>query len=329
MTNDILFKVLEGAHGNIGLITLNRPNALNAINLDMTLALIQQLKDWSTDKTIVAVLIKGEGRAFCAGGDLKQLHAIGSENPTLAGQFFKYEYRLNEAISTLKKPYIAWCHGITMGGGVGVGFHASHVIITPSTLFAMPETQIGFFPDVGARYLLHRCPGEIGMYLALTGNSLRADDILYCKLAGTQLPDDSLDLFLNTCLSTFTHDNQGAVLDAYFNQHHLPEKTAPLATVQNEINSLFGHPTLEEIFDALQASNTPFAQACLKRLNDNSPSSLHLVFDLMHYTRNDTLHDILQGDLAAALARVHHPDVYEGIRAQVIDKDKTPHWQAL
>ena len=169
MTDDIVFERKQ----QIGLITLKRPQALNALTLPMIKALQQQLLQWEGDKSIHAVVIQADvGKAFCAGGDVRWLYESGlAKNPEQM-QFFWHEYRLNHTIHQFKKPYIALMNGITMGGGVGISLHGSHPVATENFVFAMPETGIGFFPDIGASYLLARCPGQTGIYLGLTGNNL-------------------------------------------------------------------------------------------------------------------------------------------------------------
>lgn len=324
---DILFETLKGKAGHLGIITLNRPTQLNAITLDMTCVLEKRLAVWAADDTLLAVLIRGKGRAFCAGGDLRQLYDASLSHQSNAADFFVHEYGFNLEIANFAKPYIAWCHGITMGGGVGLGFHGSHILATPSTQFAMPETQIGFFPDVGARYLLHQCPGKIGVYLALTGARLQAEDLHYCGLVNSVQPETGCDALIENCLQHLSCDTEKN--RTWLNQTlTTPRPThSRLALLQNEIDVLFNHKTLSDIIQTVKQSQTEFARETLALLEHASPSSLHLTFDLMKDSENFSLAHILKQDLTAAKARITHPDLLEGIRAQVIDKDKSPHWQ--
>lgn len=173
--------------GRAGLVTLNRPKALNAVNHAMVRALAKALDAWEADPGVALVVIKGEGRAFSAGGDLLDIYQAGREGKPRV-DFFADEYRLNARIRRFAKPFVALIDGIVMGGGVGVSFHGSHRVVTENAQFAMPEVGIGFFPDVGGSYLLPRLKGSFGMYLALTGNRIRHGDLLWCGLATHAVP---------------------------------------------------------------------------------------------------------------------------------------------
>jgi enoyl-CoA hydratase/carnithine racemase len=185
MTSDVQFS----QNHHLGMILLSRPQALNALSLEMIQSIHQQLVLWQTDRLIQAVVIQGAGdKAFCAGGDVRWLYDTGRHHVQEAMQFFSHEYELNQLIAAYPKPYIALLDGMTMGGGVGVSLHGSHPIASERFKFAMPETTIGFFPDVGASHLLSRCPGAIGEYLGLTGNRLGADDAYFCHLVKAIVP---------------------------------------------------------------------------------------------------------------------------------------------
>jgi len=180
-TTDVLFDEV----GVLGIITLNRPHALNALTLEMTICIHQQLNEWALNKNIKAVIIKSvEGRAFCAGGDIRQIYEQHKLSASLPKKdFFWHEYKLNHCIYHYPKPYIALMNGITMGGGAGISVHGSHRVVTENFVFAMPETGIGFFPDIGATFFLSRCPDETGIFLGLTGTRINAGDVLTLKLA--------------------------------------------------------------------------------------------------------------------------------------------------
>lgn len=192
MTENVLFNRLNGEQGDVGEIYLNRPNALNALTLDMCQAIHHQLLAWQADTTIKAVIIRGNGRAFCAGGDLKSLY-YNKEDIGHSLEFFRAEYRLNLAIHHFPKPYIAFLDGITMGGGAGISLHGSHRVATEHFEFAMPETGIGFFPDVGSGYFLNKCPGKSGYYLGLSGEKINAPDAMMLSLIGYYVPSDQIN----------------------------------------------------------------------------------------------------------------------------------------
>jgi len=182
---DVLFEM----RGAVGLITLNRPSALNALTRDMCLRMSEQLRQWARDEKISLVVVRGAGdRAFCAGGDIKALYESGKAGTRYVTDFYADEYRLNTLIKEYSKPYVALIDGITMGGGVGVSVHGSHRVAGDKTVFAMPETGIGLFPDVGGSYFLPRLPGALGMYLALTGARLKTADALYAGIATHYVP---------------------------------------------------------------------------------------------------------------------------------------------
>ena len=189
MDQEILFDV----QGGVGFITLNRPKALNALTTEMCAALDEKLQQWQSDEVIQAVVIEGAGdRAFCAGGDVRTLAEKGPENAAEAKRFFKVEYHMNARLFHFDKPVISLLDGVTMGGGVGVSVHGSHRIVTEKTLFAMPESAIGLFPDVGGGYFMPRLPGRLGLYLGLTGARLKGADILYAGVGTNYVQSDNL-----------------------------------------------------------------------------------------------------------------------------------------
>jgi enoyl-CoA hydratase len=182
--SEILFEKMPGQVGALGLITLNRPQALNALSHEMIIKMYQQLIHWKEDAEVKAIVIQGAGeKAFCAGGDIRKVYDAKNDEALTMKQFFWDEYRLNSLIHHYSKPYIALLNGITMGGGVGVSLHGSHRVATEKFLFAMPETGIGFFPDIGGSYFLSRCKGRMGIYLGLTGARIKAADALYLNIA--------------------------------------------------------------------------------------------------------------------------------------------------
>ncbi|MBY0545399.1 MAG: enoyl-CoA hydratase/isomerase family protein, partial [Gammaproteobacteria bacterium] len=261
MTIDaVLFETLEGKGGAIGLITLNRPNALNALNWEMCKAIQENLRLWEKEPHIKAVVIRGAGdKAFCAGGDVRHVYALGREqhyDDIMA--FFHDEYALNYQISRYSKPYIAFMDGITMGGGAGLSVHAKFRIGTERLVMAMPETGIGFFPDIGATYFLPRCPYEIGTYLGLSGDKIDAADALYAQLIDYFIPsfhlDDVLDALLKIDFDYEAFDKVGLLLD------HFAVKTESSSLYQHReiIQACFSHDTIEAILLALKTQKNPW-----------------------------------------------------------------------
>jgi enoyl-CoA hydratase/carnithine racemase len=315
--------------GGLMVVTLNRPRALNALSLAMCRTLARGLASWQADPTIHAVLIKGEGeRAFCAGGDIRALHAILiDEGIAAAVGFYAVEYPMNAQLHHFSKPYVALLDGITMGGGVGVSVHGSHRVATERTLFAMPETGIGFFPDVGATYVLPRLSGALGMYLGLTGARLRAADCLFAGLATHHVPAERLAALEDALATTdLAHDARAAV-DRVLADFHADPGSGELPALQADIDRSFGQPRLEAVLDALSAVSSAWGPAQLDELGRKSPTSLAVTFRQLQNGR--TL------DFAAAMRleyRLVHRfmaghDFREGVRALIIDKDNLPCWR--
>ena len=314
--DQILFEFRGGA----GRIMLNRPQALNALTHGMILALDAKLADWATDDAVDRVVIEGAGtRAFCAGGDIRDLYAVmGRGDAAFVETFYRDEYRLNHRIHTYPKPYVALIDGVVMGGGVGVSIHGSHRVVTENALFAMPETGIGFFPDVGGAWFLPRMPGEIGMYLGLTGTRLGPADALYCGVATHYVPAENL---------TETLDELDELVSGVADLG-----PAPLAEHRAAIDRCFSGDSIEAIIEALEAEameteDGDWAAETLAVMAAKSPTSQKVAFRQMR--RGAGL------DFAAAMALEFRlsqrfcagADFREGIRAAVIDKDRDPTWR--
>ncbi len=245
MSDGILFETLDG----VARVVLNRPDALNALTLEMALALDARLRDWQGDPSVRCVLIRGQGsRAFCAGGDIRRLYD--ERDGDYPRQFYRAEYRLNARLHRFAKPYIAFLDGIVMGGGVGVSVHGSHRVATEHTMFAMPETGIGLFPDVGGSYFLSRCPGALGMYLGLTGARLGAADAIYCGIAQNFMASRDWDALRDT--------------DNIVGQ---PIEPPNLAAHRALIDRCFAKPSVEEIL-ACACSREEF----IRRRNGGDPA---------------------------------------------------------
>lgn len=323
MTADILFSQQR----HVGLITLNRPQALNALTLSMIKAMQHQLLQWEKDRTIHAIVIQAEaGKAFCAGGDVRWLYEAGRKKDPEQMQFFWHEYRLNHFIHQLNKPYIALMDGITMGGGVGVALHGSHPVASERFVFAMPETGIGFFPDIGASYLLSRCPGSLGTYLALTGNRLHAADAQAAHLVKQVVPSehfpDLLKALLDADLSESAHQRVDECISRFGRLGHAEtERHAP------EINHCFRYNHVEAILDSLREMDSEWTNAMALSLLEKAPLSLKVTLEQIHKAKSLSMADCIKMDYCLVSHFMKENDFYEGVRALLIDKDKTPKWQ--
>ncbi|KPP65541.1 hypothetical protein Z043_116036 [Scleropages formosus] len=282
---------------NAGVITLNRPKALNALNLSMIRHIYPQLKKWEKDPETDLVVIKGAGgKAFCAGGDIRAVTDAGKTGDSLAQDFFREEYILNNAIGTFKKPYVALIEGITMGGGVGLSVHGRFRVATEKTLFAMPETAIGLFPDVGGGYFLPRLQGKLGLFLALTGFRLKGRDVQRAGVATHFVESQKISALEEDLvnLKSPSFDDVGAVLDSYQNQSSLDqEKPFALAQHTDAINRLFEASSVEGIQENLKQDGSAFAQKQAETLAKMSPASLKITFRQLQAGATMSLQDVL------------------------------------
>lgn len=324
---DILFNTLPGEKGQIGEIVLNRPKALNALTLEMCVDLQNQLKKWENDSAIKAVVIRGEGdRAFCAGGDIRAIYQNGLDQAEKSHAFFKAEYAMNKTIFHYKKPYIALMHGITMGGGVGISVHGSFRVASKNFLLAMPETGIGFFPDIGAGYFLTRCPYYIGRYLGLTGTAIHRDDALALGLV-THCIDDTAwpDLIKLLCET----DLPSCDAVARLLMQHVTSLGGSAVLIEQKklIETCFSANTVEEIMARLKQSNDPFAHKTLETLQKKSPLSLKVTLEQLKRAASLSYDEVNAMEYKIACQFAKTPDFHEGVRAAVIDKDQRPVWQ--
>jgi enoyl-CoA hydratase len=312
--------VVTSRDGRVGRILLNRPRALNALDLPMLHACAAILETWRNDPHVDAVVIEGAGdRAFCAGGDIIALRdAQTSGNRPAADEFFRVEYDLNLAIDTYPKPYIALIDGICMGGGIGMSVHAPYRVATEHAAFAMPETAIGFFPDIGATCLLPRLPGELGTYLGLTGLRVTGADAVHAGFATHFTPRARL-----ADLSAALAQNGPAALAA-FNQTLPPFS---LADHRAAIDHCFSALTVAEIVHRLEAIGGDWTQPALKTLRQVSPTALHFTLRALRRGRDLTLKQALDAEFALTRTTMAYPDFAEGVRAMVVDKDRKPAWQ--
>lgn len=319
--------VLVEKTGVLGRIRLNRPKAINALTLEMIRAIQAALTQFEADDTVSAVLITGEGeRGLCAGGDIRALYDHGRDGSGFGETFFREEYRLNAHIAAYTKPYIAIMDGITMGGGVGVSAHGAVRIVTERTRMAMPETGIGFFPDVGGTWLLSRAPGEIGTFIGLTGDGIGGRDALYAGFADFLVNSENLPALIEN-LSILPAQADVEAVRSVVSGSSL-EVTPPLAAHRTDIDISFGFDTAEEIIAALQDLGTEFATKTLGVLAQKSPTSVKVTLRLLRLARRDkTLKDSLEREFAAAHSVLASDEFYEGVRAAVVDKDRNPKWR--
>jgi enoyl-CoA hydratase len=320
---DILFE----RRGTAGLVTLNRPNALNAVTGAMVRALDQQLAEWEADPAVTrVVLTAADGRAFSAGGDLRALYDLGRAGRyEEALNFFREEYALNTRIKRFRKPYVALIDGIVMGGGVGISVHGSHRVAGDKFVFAMPEVSIGFFPDVGGTWFLPRLPGELGTYCALTGERLVAGDAVAAGIATHRIDSGRFpDLLEALC---------GAVpVDAILAAFAQPAGEGLVMARRAAIDRLFARDRLEDILAALDAptahgTDAAFASAAAALMRTKSPTSLKIALAQMRRGRALDFAACMRTEFRIVSRVVHGHDVYEGIRAVIIDKDQKPRWQ--
>ncbi|XP_026461730.1 3-hydroxyisobutyryl-CoA hydrolase, mitochondrial-like [Ctenocephalides felis] len=308
---------------DVGVITLNRPKALNALNLSMVRQLLPVLKEWEREKALVIIRGAGE-KAFCAGGDVIAVVESGKAGDDLGAQFFRTEYTINCLIGNYQKPYVALIDGITMGGGVGLSVHGKYRVATDRTLFAMPETAIGLFPDVGGSYFLPRLQGKLGLYLGLTGHRLKGSDVYKAGIATHYCDSGSmndLQLDLTECRSSEDVDK---CLDKYQINDGIPFELEP---VLERINKCFTAPTVEDIIRKLEDDNSEWANNTLKAIKKMSPTSLKLTFaQLQRGSEMKSLAECLQMEYTIAVHSLQNPDFHEGVRARLIDKDNKPVW---
>ena len=315
-------EVLFERQGRAGVITLNRPKALNALTLSMVDAMTAQLKAWRDDRDVEMIIVRGAGeKAFCAGGDIRALYDSGKAGTPYVIDFYAREYRLNTLIKRYPKPYVALINGIVMGGGVGVSVHGSVRVCGEGTMFAMPETGIGLFPDVGGTYFLPRCPGETGMYLALTGARLDVTDARYAGIATHVVPQAQHASLLDALCNT------ADPLEKVLARHAVIAQDKPkLEGLRTAIDAHFAAPSLEALFASLSAGSTLFEEQALKTLKTKSPTSLKVAFRQVREGARLGFEDCMRLEFRLTNRFMRAADFYEGVRAVIIDKDNAPRW---
>ena len=323
-SDDLLFE----RRGAAGLVTLNRPHALNAVSLAMVRELTRQLAEWETDPTVTRVIVASrDPRAFSAGGDVRALYDLGRAGLFYeALGYFREEYALNTHIKSYRKPYVALIDGIVMGGGVGISVHGSHRVAGDKFAFAMPEVGIGFFPDVGATWFLPRLPGRLGTYCALTGERLDGADAVVAGIATHRVPSARFpNLIESLCDADPVEESLAACAQS-------PARGAAAAR-RNAITAWFEADQVEEILGALDAEgamqgpNAAFAAETATLMRTKSPTSLKLALAQMRRGATLDFAECMRTEFRIVSRVVRGHDFYEGVRAVIIDKDQAPHWQ--
>ena len=318
-------------NGCVGHAKLNRPKALNSLNVSMLSKLSEEFRRWEADDSVSLYLLSGNGgRAFCAGGDVRSLAKAATENDhAFLVEFFQTEFSVDHQLATLKKPLVALADGIWMGGGVGISAHAPVRVVTEKTVFAMPETGIGFFPDVGVTHVLSRM-GNIGRFLALTGLTLRGHDVLLAGLATHFVPSDQMEALTKDLESVSAADSMSSVLEKY----HADEVSSPggeptyMRRHESDIEHLFAGDTLQAVLSGMEekSSSNEFARDVLAVLKSRCPLSMAVTWEQLQRNKDLSLHEVLASDYRLALRTIVHSEFREGIRAALVDKDKNPQW---
>ncbi|KAF0844791.1 enoyl-CoA hydratase/isomerase family protein [Nocardia caishijiensis] len=318
-------EVLITVEDGLGRITLNRPKAINALNHAMVLAITDALRAWAVDDTVRAVVVTGAGeRGLCAGGDIVAIHAdaktgnAGPDSPT--GVFWRDEYILNALIGRYAKPYVVIMDGIVMGGGVGLSGHGSHRVVTERSRIGMPEVGIGFVPDVGGTHLLSRAPGELGTHVALTTARMTAGDAVATGFADHYVPSAAVPALLDSLRTATVDDAIAAVAEQ--------APPSELLAQRHWIDACYSADTVEEIAARLQSADAPEATKALDDLLAKSPVALKVTLRALRAARDvPSLESVLKQEYRVSVAALGSHDLVEGIRAQVVDKDRNPQWK--
>ncbi len=316
---EVLFEV----RGRAGIVTLNRPKALNALTLAMVRELHPKLAAWATDEAIDRVVVRAAGeKAFCAGGDIRQLHDWGRARDGRAGDFYREEYRLNAYIKRYPKPYVALIDGIVMGGGVGVSVHGSHRVAGARTVFAMPETGIGLFPDVGGTYFLPRLPGSLGTYLALTGARLGRADAAWSGVATMPAQSEAFETILEALCAPGDTD---ALLAPFV----APEEASAVLPLMHAIDRCFSAGSVEEVLERLHretGDHADWAQKTIATMRTKSPVSQKIALRQMQVGAGSSFEDCMRIEYRIVARVLAGHEFFEGVRALIIDKDNQPRW---
>ena len=309
--------------GRAGRITLTRPKALNALSYDMCMAIDAALRNWREDDDVDLIVLDAEGeKAFCAGGDIAELYDTGTRGDYAYGQkFWRDEYRLNAMIFEYPKPVVSFLQGFTMGGGVGIGCHGSHRVVGESTKIAMPECSIGLVPDVGGSLMLSLAPGRLGEYLGITRARMGPGDAIHAGFADHYIPQAQWPDLIQMLEAS---GNAELLAD-----HAEPPSDGDLARTQTEIDQYFGGESLGDVLTDLRNGDTEFSGNALDAIQRNSPLSTACTIEILHRLRTPslTIRKALELEYRFTFRSMEHGDFLEGIRAQIIDKDRNPKWQ--
>jgi enoyl-CoA hydratase len=331
-------EIVLGRDGGVATLTINRPKALNALTLDNYRRFDPALRSWATDPAVHAVIVRGAGdRAFCAGGDVRAVYEAGrgiSGDAELTAVFFREEYELIHRIHTFPKPYIAIIDGITMGGGAGISVNGAYRIATERTLFAMPETGIGLFPDVGATRFLNRCPGHLGRYIGLTGARLSAADALYCGFATHAVEQERAgELVAELGRVRWRTGDERSAFEGLLDRFAMKRGPGSFAELQPAIDRCFAGDGVEAILDALAAeaagggAHADWAKETRASLLKKSPTSLKVTLRQLTIGRDYDIEAALALEYRLTQHVMAAHDFYEGVRAMLIDRDQKPQWR--
>ena len=311
-------------------VTLDRPRALNALTLEMCEALLRGLGDWADDPEVGLIVARGAGeRAYCAGGDIRKVRdVLITDGIKAALRFFATEYRMNARLHHLRKPWVALLDGIVMGGGVGISIHGRFRVATGRTRFAMPETGIGFFPDVGGTWALPRLPGQTGLYLGLTGRQLGPADCLALGIATHVIEAERLPEIEDALCSLAPGPDLQARVQAVLDGAANDPRPGELAPLRERIDACFGGATLDDVFGALRSEPSGFGAEVLAELAPKSPMSLAVTFEQLRRGRRlASFDDGMRLEYRLVRRFLEGHDFQEGVRALLVDKDRRPHWQ--
>ena len=329
--------IIEKKDG-LAVISLNRPETLNALSLEMIRLISIGFKKIAKDDDIKAVAITGKGgKAFCAGGDVKLAAKLGMAfrrgeiSNDIADLYFKEEYRLDLLIHHFEKPVIAIMDGITMGGGVGIAYPATYRVATEKTVFAMPEVNIGFFPDVGGTYYLQKWPGRLGLFAAVSGYRFeRRTDLAYLGISTHTTDSDNIPALLqdlqNALADTGDDAAEDVIEDVLSRHHHSPEGQSEIEQHADLLNDLFAHDSFEDVYAGFHDNSTDFTREISKIYNEASPTSIKVTFAYYKMNEGADFDTIMNRDINLVRHFVQGQDFYEGIRARLIDK-REPAWQ--
>jgi len=318
--------------GQIAFCILNRPKQLNALTLTMNQVFKEALLEWKDDASIkIVVIMSSNERAFCAGGDIKQVYQIGQKDLSAALDFFSLEYGINWLLANYPKPIIVFCQGVTMGGGCGIGFHVSHAIAGDCIKLAMPETKIGLFPDIGASYIFPRLKNYIGYYLGLTGDIIGQADVNYTGLMRYGMTNANWQGFLGLLKEVEWGDDAIKQLDQLLESYHVQAKaSAPLVAIEKWINNLYSVSTLHELLDGphnyQSNEEAQWQQKTIADMKQRCPQSLLLTWVAFNRGKKMSLQQVLEQDLILAKTCLTGRNFYQGVQACLIDRGK-PTWE--